>query len=129
MTLQSTNMGRLWKDSSPLHGRNHKSCLAEAMNAVRSTGEPKLAVELLRKIRRDVGSEQERKALDDVVGWLERRLRTEPSVTTTRLVLELGWLRRMAVVRAATHGEDDERRSGGATEARGHRNGPRRPRR
>lgn len=106
MTLASKDMERLWKDSSPLHGRNHKGWLGEALNAVRSTANASAAAELLRQRRRDVGSEPERKAIDDVIGWLERRVRSEPRLAIPRLLLELGWLRRMAVVRAETHTKD-----------------------
>lgn len=121
MTLSSSDMNRLWKDSSPLHGRNHKGWLAEALNAVRSTGNARVAMELLRQMRRDVTGEQERTAIDDVVGWLERRVRTEPNLETTRLLLELGWLRRMSLIRAATHPEDGGRRAGRPNEGSGQR--------
>jgi hypothetical protein len=103
MTLRSTDMKRLWGDSSSLHLRNHKGWLAEALNALTSTGDPNVAVELLQKMRRDVGSDHERRALDDVVRWLEKRLGMERTVTTARLLWELGWLRRMAVARIAEH--------------------------
>lgn len=101
MTISSRDMKRLWADSSPLHGRNHKAWLVEALNALRSTGDPGKAMDLLQSMRRDGGSDQERRAIDDVVGWLQRRLRSAPRPDTTRLLLELGWLRRMSVIRVA----------------------------
>lgn len=101
MTISSRDMERLWADSSPLHGRNHKAGLAEALNALRSTGDPGKAIDLLQSIRRDGGSEQERRAIDDVVGWLRRRMRLDPKPDANRLLLEIGWLRRMSVIRVA----------------------------
>lgn len=103
MTLRSSDMARLWSDSSKLHGRNHKGWLAEAANAIRTTGDPRHAVELLERLRRGQRSKNERDTIADVNHWLEQRLRREPRMNPERLLVELGWLRRMAVTRQAAH--------------------------
>lgn len=116
MTLRSDEMARLWSDSSKLHGRNHKAWLAEAMNAVRTTRDPRLAIELLEKLRRGQRSKNERDAIADVGRWLEQRVRREPRVPLERLLVELGWLRRMAVTRQGAH--KVARNGGGADHGR-----------
>lgn len=128
MTLSSVDMERLWNESSRFFGHNHKTWLGEAFNAVRATGDLSGAVELLRQVRRDAAREAERNAVDDVVGWLDRRKRAQPTPTKPRLLLELGWLRRMSVVRAASHQGDERGRSGGRGGSSAAGNGRRRSR-
>ncbi|MEX1365472.1 MAG: hypothetical protein AB1Z98_20260 [Nannocystaceae bacterium] len=123
MTLRASEMKRLWADSSPMHQKNHGRWISEASNALRSTLDPKRAVTLLKELRRLNGRDRERRALDDVLSWIERRLRTEPNVPVDRLMLELGWLRRMSVTRVATHDPRDDARP---ARRNGHGHGQRR---
>ena len=80
MTLRASEMKRLLADSSRMHEPNHAKWIAEAVNALRSTRDPRGAITLLKTIRSHNNRERERRSLDDVLSWIERRLRTEPTV-------------------------------------------------
>ncbi|MCA9655589.1 MAG: hypothetical protein KC501_37110 [Myxococcales bacterium] len=124
MTLRASEMKRLLADSSRMHEPNHAKWIAEAVNALRSTRDPRGAITLLKTIRSHNNRERERRSLDDVLSWIERRLRTEPTVEVGRLMLELGWLRRMSVTRTAARDPRDDgkpRRSNGHGHDRAHR--------
>lgn len=105
MTLRSTEMRRLEAQSATLQSKGHKSVLAEAINATRVSRDPRASLQLLLALSKHARKDQ-KQALDDVRRWIQDRLREEPTVTADRLLLELGWLRRMCVSRleGAMHG-------------------------
>lgn len=124
MTLRSFEMKRLWAVSSKLHERNHLKWLTEASNALLTCRDSQQAISLLRALRKHNKRERELRSLDEVIAWLERRVLTDPEVTPERLMLELGWLRRMSVTRTAARDPRDDgkpRRSNGHGHDRAHR--------
>ena len=99
MTLSSEQMRELERQSAEF-GEAHKSYLAEAIDAVRTTRSTHAASRLLSLLSKTARRDQS-EAIRVVRTWLDERLRDEPGVSSDRLLLELGWLRRMCVVRAA----------------------------
>jgi hypothetical protein len=98
MTLTSTEMRRLEAQAVEFSSDGHANCLVEAINAVKAEQRPAAALQLLSALRQDARSNQKR-AIGDVVRWIEERLREEPKIPVDRFLLELGWLRRMSVAR------------------------------
>ncbi len=111
MTLSSSEMKRLEAHGASFTAEGHKSYLAEAINAVRTSGEPRVALQLLVALSASARSDQ-KAAISDVRKWIERRLREEPGVSPQRFLLELGWLRRLCVTRLA---EQSSSRRGGVS--------------
>lgn len=100
MTIDRKSLERLEKDAGSFDSKNHQGYLAQALECVRETQDPVEALILLEKMFGSSfgGRPNERKALNDVGKWLEARLAQEPPASAERIALELGWLRRMAVV-------------------------------
>ncbi|MGB1015589.1 MAG: hypothetical protein ACPG4T_15745 [Nannocystaceae bacterium] len=97
MTLTSSEMKQLEQQSASL-GSKHKSYLAEASNAIKLADNPRAGLHLLAALRSTARPNQ-KDAISDVRRWIDNRLRDEPGISTARLLLELGWLRRLCVVR------------------------------
>ena len=97
MTLTSTQMRWLEAQSKDF-GEAHKASLAEAITAVRTTRSPHAASRLLGLLSRTARPEP-RKALMDMRTWLDQRLHGEPGISAERVLLELGWMRRMCIGR------------------------------
>lgn len=100
MRLDNADFRRLDSDARRLNLAGGKAYMSEALKCVRRTGDPVDALELLSALRGSSHAERpaQRKAIDGVGRWLEQRLRREPGVAAERVALELGWLRRMAVI-------------------------------
>lgn len=113
MTLRSSEMKRLELQSASFKAEGHNAYLAEAINAVRASGDPGAAVQLLTALWNGARANQ-KDAINDVRRWIEGRLREEPGVSAQRVLLELGWLRRLSVARVAgtiARGNRDNRSS------------------
>ena len=106
MTLHASDMSRLWADSARMARGNPGRWLSDALQCIRTTGDGAAAVMLLQKLRQYANRHEEQRSIDAVVKWIERRLHTRPRVTASRLMLELGWLRRMSVIRTAARRDD-----------------------
>ena len=76
MTLSGSEM-KLLEAQSASFGEAHKSCLAEAINAIRGSGDPRAAVRLLTTLSQGARPQQ-KDAFVDVRRWLEGRLRIFP---------------------------------------------------
>jgi hypothetical protein len=100
MTLSHSEMKHLELRSASFIAEGHKAYLPEAINAVRTSGQPDMALHLLAALSSNARGNQEQ-AIADVRRWIEHRLREEPSMTAERFLLELGWLRRLCVTRLA----------------------------
>ncbi len=99
MTFSSAQMRDLETQSSAFC-KEHSTYLADAVNAVRVSGHCRSALHLLDALARNARRNQQ-EVIADVRRWLERRLRDAPEISPDRLMLELGWLRRMSVARDA----------------------------
>ena len=100
MTLSSREMKRLEQHSALLGADRHKAYLAEAIDVLRSSGEVRLVLRLLTALWHGARGNQ-KEAIGDLRRWIESRLLEEPKISAERMLLELGWLRRMCVVRSA----------------------------
>lgn len=98
MTLSSKQMKVLEAQSASFTS-SHSACLAQSIDALRRSRDPRAVVRLLRALSRDARAKQ-RAAQQDISRWIEDRLRSEPGVAVERVELELGWLRRLSVARS-----------------------------
>ena len=89
--------------SSDDRNHNHERFLSEALQSLRGASDPLEALRLLEALQRSSYARrpEPRQALADVGAWLGQRLRAEPNVDRDTLALELGWLRRVVVIRLA----------------------------
>lgn len=74
--------------------------LAEAAQSLRQRRDPPGTLELLMRLYGGPYADRptEKRALNDVGKWLERRLLREPRADVEQLLLELGWLQRITVI-------------------------------
>lgn len=108
-----TEMSNLVSMASGFTKGNHVRFLSEAIQALRDTGDPIDALELLAALRGSGYAERrkEEEALNDVGGALARLIRRAPSADASRLLCELGWLKRLATCNPERHGAASHTRS------------------
>jgi len=101
MTLSSQEMKVLEAESASFAGE-HNTYLAQAIDAIRRSGDPQAAARLLRALSRSRDARPKQKTAQvHVSRWIVERVRSEPEVAAERIILELGWLRRLSVARNA----------------------------
>lgn len=115
MGLTNSDFVRLRAAAACCGTKNHGQYLAEALQCLRATGDP---VEVLALLRAMWGSShaartEQKIALNDVGKWLESELRGAPGQTADDLALQLGWLRRLAIVADAERRSTESRESPG----------------
>jgi hypothetical protein len=109
VSLTAAEMQRLEDDARAMAANNPRGYLSDALQCLRDTGDPFAPLALLRAMwtaghaRRD----RQRAALHDAGQWLEQRLGRDPAISPDRLVLELGWLRRLVTIHGHSNGADD----------------------
>ncbi|MFT3765472.1 MAG: hypothetical protein QM820_08160 [Minicystis sp.] len=109
MAVTRELMARLERDASSMGTANHGRYLSEAMQAMRdpvfaadaeadAREAPLRALRLLEAMWGGAFASRpdQRAALNDVGGWLETRLVREPKIDVSGLLVELGWLKRLA---------------------------------
>ncbi len=105
----SQEMQALEREGERFDQRNHRTYLELAIGCARTGATP---TEVLRLLVMLWGTAHARRsdqlaALNDVGEWIESRLAREPGLTADRLILELGWLRRIAVARSSESRHED----------------------
>ncbi|WP_437307426.1 hypothetical protein [Sorangium sp. So ce388] len=95
--LKATELARLRVDAASFASSNHLRYLSEALQCMRRTGDPVEALVLLGAMWGTAYARRpdEKKALDDVGHWFERRLYWDPGAGAERVALELAWMRRL----------------------------------
>jgi len=129
MGLEPNDFARLERDASSMGTANHGRYLSEAMLAMRDPAfaadtsdlveAPLRALRLLDVMWGGVHAlrPDQRVALNEVGVWLETRLSREPDAKVSTLLVELGWLKRLA--RHHQSMQEDNRRAGFAMPGRG----------
>lgn len=97
MALSKADFERLRTSAGSFATKNHAHFLAEAMQCIRSTGDPTEALILLRAMWGSpyASRSDQRIALNDIGKWLEQLLGRDPKQSAERVALQLGWLRRL----------------------------------
>ncbi len=106
MSLTSKEMKQLEQEGAQFR-ENDITFLAQAQKALDMHGDPVDLLELFKVMWNDKRP-HEREALDRIGCWLEGRLSREFGVGRARLLLELGWLKRLARI----HGPAPKDRDG-----------------
>ncbi|WP_437953766.1 hypothetical protein WME98_25960 [Sorangium sp. So ce296] len=109
MSGMRERMARLERDATGMGTSNHGRFLSEAMQALRDPAaaadvdadEIEAPLRALRLLDALWGSSyadrpEPKVALNEIGGWLERRLLSTPGLKTAELLVELGWLKRLA---------------------------------
>jgi len=98
MTLSTTQMQRLQRQSEAFRDSGCETYFQAAMTAVKESKSPSAALWLFDALRKGARRKQE-SAIEDVRRWIKGRIAEEPTVSAEQFVLELGWLRRMYIAR------------------------------
>jgi hypothetical protein len=103
--------GEVGRFSVPADGRdhNHEHYLAEASQFLRGVTDPLDVLRFLDKLweSRFAKRDAQKRAVDDVGKWLGARLLGQPDLSCEDLAFELGWLRRLVVIRARASQRDE----------------------
>lgn len=129
MGLAPKDFARLERDASSMGTANHGRYISEAMLAMRDPAfaadmddaieAPLRALRLLDVMWGGVHAlrPDQRVALNEVGVWLETRLARDPQISVRQVLMELGWLKRLARHHQAM--QEDNRRPGFAMPGRG----------
>ena len=101
--------------------KNHQGFISEAENAIRLHRDSLAPYKLLSGLRSSSYARRSgpAMALDGVGQWLEKRLFEEPDIPWARLLAELGWLKRFALVASRRPGaRGGQPKEGGTSQAR-----------
>lgn len=101
--LKGSDLARLQSQISGFSSSNHFRYISEALQTTRASNNPVEALELLRAMWDTAYAKTpaEKKSLNEVGAWLEKRLLGDPAVDAERIALELAWARRIARIAEA----------------------------
>jgi len=106
--LKGPDLVLLQSQMSGFTSSSHVRYLSEALQTTRASNNPGEALALLRAMWGTAYAKtaEEKRSLNDVGAWLERRLREDLGVDAGRIALELAWGRRIARIAEARAKEE-----------------------
>ncbi len=124
--LNGSELARLQVRTSHFSSSSHLRYIAEALQNTRISQNPVEALELLYAMWGTAYAKtpHEKKALNDVGTWFERRLVDEPAVDATRIALELAWAARLTRIAEAQASVKRDETANRASQDHRNRGGP-----